>query len=542
MAMFQRFISYAERTEISLSSFMLGFAGIMLVRFFLESISSPAVSGIFSIDAPTLLHYTLFYLSVFLAVVLVVGHFVRNIGLTGKIFFISLPILWLSPIVDLVISKGHGILMAYIFASPKQLVSDFFLFFGPKFSGGITAGIRVEVFLMLVFIFYYVYKTRGGFIRSCLVAISAYAIIFFFCSLPSILYAVASFSPAILSEGIDMFWSSILSHSLLISNSLNENFSYASAASLVGISFDKAISQILVPISFILFIIWFYLVDKKKTITILKNSRPERIAHYLLLIVAGIVIAMRATTSIFYDWIDLFGLVCLCVSVISAWICAVCVNDVEDIQIDVISNPQRPLPKGDLGKASMQSTAATFFIISLLAAWAVGYYQLFAIFVFSAVYYLYSVSPYRLKRIPIISSFLISLICLVTVFDGFFFIYPHKSFEAFPPLLAIGVVIIYTLAANIRDLKDIAGDSRAGIKTVPVIFGPIKGFRVVGGMFALAFLLFPHFFSIPVMYYFAVPFSLIGYYLINRKPYDERYIFILGITYTVIALIFLARS
>jgi 4-hydroxybenzoate polyprenyltransferase len=205
----------------------------------------------------------------------------------------------------------------------------------------------------------------------------------------------------------------------------------------------------------------------------------------------------------------------------------------------MISNPQRPLPKGDLSKTSMQASAAIFFIISLLAAWAVGYYQLFAVFVFSAIYYLYSASPYRLKRIPIVSSFLISLICLVTVFAGFFFVYPHKSLEYFPLLEAVGIVIIYTLATNIRDLKDIAGDSRAEIKTIPVIFGPIKGFKVVGCMFALAFLLFPYFFSIPVMYYFAAPFSLIGYYLVNRKPYDERYIFLLGMTYLVIAILFL---
>ena len=532
--MLSRFISYAERTDISVSRFIFGFAGVMFVRFFLESVSSPVSSGIFAIDAPTLVHYTLFYLSTFLALVLIVGSFAGDIKRVGKIFFVSLPILWLSPIADLILTRGHGVMMAYIFDAPIELVKDFFLFFGPRLSGGITLGIRAEVFLMIVFIFWYIHRVRGGFIRPLFAMISAYACIFFFCALPSIVYAVASLSPVVGGEGVNAFWIMTLDHSVIAFNSLNGNFSYVNSLSFMNMSFDKAISEILVLIGFLLFVVWYFAVEAKKASVFLKNSRPERIFFYLLLLVYGVILGARVSGPHLFSWIDFCGFLSLCVSIVAAWVCAVCVNDIEDLPIDSISNKQRPLPKGDLDAGSMRSAAAVFFLISLFSAWAVGYYQLFSMIVFSALYYVYSAFPFRLKQIPIFSSFLISLVCLVTVFTGFFFVCPQKSFGSFPFLVAIGIVIMCTLAVNIRDLKDYSGDSATGVWTIPVLLGPINGSRIVGVMFALAFFAAPYFFSLLQLYFLAIPFGLSGYYLANRKPYNEQYLFALSLIYLVL--------
>ena len=74
-------------------------------------------------------------------------------------------------------------------------------------------------------------------------------------------------------------------------------------------------------------------------------------------------------------------------------------------------------------------------------------------------------------------------------------------------------------------MKDIEGDKKAGIKTVPIIFGDIWGPRVVGIFASVSFLLIPIFMGSYVLFASAIPASLVVYYFINRKPYFEKYIF-----------------
>ena len=135
-----------------------------------------------------------------------------------------------------------------------------------------------------------------------------------------------------------------------------------------------------------------------------------------------------------------------------------------------------------------------------------------------------------------LSSFLISVACLVTVLAGFFFISIDKRIQTFPILFALGIVVIFTLATNIRDIKDIEGDGKEGILTIPTIFKK-NGVKIVGILFAVSFLLTPIFLSFYLLYFIAIPAGVIGYVLVNKKPYNEKSIFMLYFVFFALTII-----
>ena len=201
---------------------------------------------------------------------------------------------------------------------------------------------------------------------------------------------------------------------------------------------------------------------------------------------------------------------------------AVCTNDIVDEEIDSISDPARPLVANSLNKEDMKQASYIFLVATIISGFLAGYTALFFVLAFTALYYVYSVPPTRYKIIPFFSSFIIGLCCLTAVLAGFFLLSPLKYVAIFPFKLTLAVVVIFSLLANVRDMKDIAGDKAAGIKTVPIVFGDIWGPKVVGIFTSISFLLVPIFSGIYILFIAAIPTALASWYYINKKPYNEK--------------------
>ncbi len=174
----------------------------------------------------------------------------------------------------------------------------------------------------------------------------------------------------------------------------------------------------------------------------------------------------------------------------------------------------------------MRETGYIWLAIALLGSWCAGFYPFFMSLVYVASYYIYSSPPLRLRRFPIISSFLIGIAGLATILAGFFFVSTTKQVQTFPIFLAVGIIIMITLAINVKDMKDIEGDKANSILTLPILFGK-NGPKIVGLCFAMSFLLVPIFLSFYFSYIFALPAAIIGYMLVTKKQYREEPIFIL---------------
>lgn len=257
---------------------------------------------------------------------------------------------------------------------------------------------------------------------------------------------------------------------------------------------------------------------------------------YLTLLFIGMIYSIKLGLGGIYNWVDIMSVIILAISWYSAWMFAVHTNDITDVKTDSVSNPSRPITSKKLDVIEMREISYIWLVLSLFGSFSVGYCTFFLNLVFTAAYYIYSVPPLRLKRVPILSSFLISIACLSTVLAGFFFLSISKVAITFPVMFAVGIVTIFTLAVNIRDLKDVAGDKTEGINTLPVLFEK-NGRKIVGILFSLAFLLVPIFLSFYALYLIAIPASIVGYILVMRDPYQEKYIFDLFFVFLVLLVI-----
>ena len=488
--------------KMTIRQWLLGFTGIILVRFIFESMSSSINSGVIPSDTYTIVHTWLYFLVIALGLTLIVGYFTKKYSSVIKIVLFGLPIIWLGPIIDIIISFGKGYKIAYIQDTGLQLIGDFLTFFGPNLTNGATYGLRLEVAIVLLGIGLYVWSVKKKFWPTSLAVIISYALIFLSFVLPGFIYTITHlYNPLGSVTDVVKYIAKIIFQSNIAHNTFRDGLSYVSLSRLAEMGFDKLFSQIFFILSVIFGGFLFWKIDSKKFLAVLKNSRPERIIFFLCLVGVGVVYAYARDLGRLNSLIDILSLVCLALAWTSAWMHAVHINDLEDVEIDKISNSKRPLVQGVISLEKMKDIGHLWLAVALLGAWSAGFAPFYMILVFISASFIYSSKPLRLRVFPMLSSFIISIACLVSILAGFFFISLDKRMSAFPAFLSIGTLIIFTLIINIKDMKDVEGDKADDIQTLPTIFGENTG-KAVGLCFALGVLLIPFFLSFYIFYFF----------------------------------------
>ncbi len=534
---FTNLINKIENRPVSFSHWLVAFLGIIFIRFFWENLSNHTTSGIIAADFYTLLHYYLFYLGLILSLALVV-YLITKVALLKifRVLLFGLPLLWLAPILDLLFSKGKGIAMAYLFQLPSQWLNSFFTYFGPLFEPGITIGIRIEVLVILFFLFLYAQINTRNTFKSIVVTLLSYALIFLWVSFPSFIYWLQYLAGAVLPDSVIYFFV----NNIYLSN-LSQNiilpYSSISYWRDFEVLFNVAISQIYYLLIFVLVIIVLAVLDKNKLFILLKNSRPYRLLHYWLMIVAGMILAGHINSYFGFSFIDGISLMVLFVSWYCAWMFSVGTNDIVDFQIDRISNTSRPLPSGEFTLREYKNFNLFFLLGAILGGYLLGYYSFFLILVFIFSYYIYSCPPLRFKKILFLSTFLIALATAASILTGFFLVSSNKSIGFFPIRLLLAIIISFTLAANIKDLKDWDGDSQGGVRTILVVWGKDRGRKIIAYLLAASIMLFPILAGQFQYLFLSFIFSLLGYYLVQRQV-NEKYLFILYFCYLVLIMFF----
>ncbi|MFC1700953.1 UbiA family prenyltransferase, partial [Patescibacteria group bacterium] len=514
--MIKRLLNFVENAQVTFYSWITAFFSVIFIRIFLENISSKTFSGIIGSDIYTIVHYYLFYLSVALFFILILSLFIKDHFVhISKVILFGMIITWIPPIIDMIVSRGKGIGMAYLFQLPIDLARNFFLFFGAHKMPGITPGIRIEIFLVLISVFFYTKWKTKDISKSIFVFLISYLVLFFLVSLPSFV--------AFGQGDVLRFFLNSIRGSLFEKNFLHQTIRFSSLERQFEIYFNGAISHIYYFLVFGLSAFLAFLWNKQKLIAILKNSRIERVAHYWLMIVLGAILAIAYINPLVLNcWLDISSLIILLLSFYFAWMFAVGVNDIADQKIDFVSNKKRPLIVGTLCESDIKIFNFFFLIWAILGGFLVGHYALFMIIAFTALYYVYSSPLLQLKRFVILNSFIISLCCLSAVFAGFFTVSENSKMSAFPINWLLLIVFVFVLSVNIKDIKDIKGDRRQSIHTIPVIFGEKKGKKYIGIMFALSFLIVPYFSGLKILWYISILSAIIGYYLVNKKVFCEQ--------------------
>lgn len=225
-----------------------------------------------------------------------------------------------------------------------------------------------------------------------------------------------------------------------------------------------------------------------------------------------------------------------------AAIFAIVSNNKEDIEIDKISNQNRPLVQQTVDPKRYLWSALLFLSCSLLLSSCLGVEFLFTIIGLSLVYFVYSCKPFRLKRFVIFAKVLIGLNTLIATVGGF--VASGGKLADFPAFWVVFILIPISLMANFVDLKDLHGDKAAVIKTLPVLWGEQPTKLFLSAFILLAYSMvavyFQHWWIIALI----VPTCAIHLMLLFKKPYQEKFLFVLhnGLFVALIGLVIITGN
>ncbi len=456
------------------------------------------------IASKVLTHFSLFYIYIFLGITLIISllsneKVLRVARIVGAGFTIIITV----PIIDLILSALTGTqpYYAYLFPdrTPYLLTSYLSLLSETK---GVTFGMRLEISIVILSAAYYTYFKTASLPRSLITALVVYSFIFISGALPHTVYWLSA------AIGLDLYHPELFT---------------------LG-TFNKM--HLLLSLLLLLALCWMQWPTYMKALA--NDLRFTRILHYAFMIVLGIVIAYPAEErfTLLGDFLDL---IFIFVALLFACYFSIITNNLADKEIDRISNPSRPTITGAIPEHIYQSLGP----VCLIAAWCysatVDAISLLMISCFIGGYFLYSMPPLRLKRIPVLSKAIIAFNCLVMLGLGIHF--AGTDILSFSGNQALFLFLSLTACINFIDIKDINGDRKEGIKTIPVLIGLKKSKILIGFFFLISYALFPYFMNYPDILLPSFLFGLAIFVAINLKNYKEHRVFTIYLS-SFVALLF----
>ena len=168
------------------------------------------------------------------------------------------------------------------------------------------------------------------------------------------------------------------------------------------------------------------------------------------------------------------------------------INQIYDLEIDRINKPKRPLPSGRLTIADAWTFTLVTYAIALTLAWLVapgGRHECFwIVLVATAITVLYSVPPFRTKRLGIWANVTIAIPRGVLLkVAGWSAV---KTVMAVEPWFIGGIFGLFLLGASTtKDFADMEGDARGGCRTLPIIYGVRRAAWMISPSFVVPFLM-----------------------------------------------------
>ena len=155
------------------------------------------------------------------------------------------------------------------------------------------------------------------------------------------------------------------------------------------------------------------------------------------------------------------------------------VNDWFDRHVDAINEPHRPIPSGRMPGRWGLFVAIAWTVLSLLVATGLGIWGFAAAALGLVLAWAYSMPPVRLKQ----NGWWGNLACGLS-YEGLAWITGAAVMAggALPEARSLLLALLYSIGAHgimtLNDFKAIEGDSRMGIRSLPVQLGPDRAARV----------------------------------------------------------------
>ncbi|HHE45858.1 MAG TPA: hypothetical protein ENL05_00700, partial [Candidatus Moranbacteria bacterium] len=137
------------------------------------------------------------------------------------------------------------------------------------------------------------------------------------------------------------------------------------------------------------------------------------------------------------------------------------------------------------------------------------------------------------KKFPVLATLVSSVASLIILFFGFILISPDQTIQTLSWRIPILLMITYTLSLPIKDFKDIAGDKKYAIWTIPVIFGEKKSRLIIASGLFISFMLSVFFLNEKRLFGWAVIFGILAFLTTINEKINPR-----KLPYWILALVF----
>lgn len=513
----KKIISALEDPRLPIWYALFTFLAAVTLRNFIEFFSNNTW-----IKESMLLHFYLSYTILGLTLVTVFYFLTKErISALFKLVFSSFVVLIVGPIIDLIITGGKGNHITYLMpeyhGSFGTLIERFVTFFGKFQEFGVSPGLKIEIFLVLVGIAIYFYVKGLSWFKIIFGTILIYTIIF--------LYALSPYFMKIFFD-----W-------------LNLPFKYS----------ETLFNNFYLLLGFFWLIILAFLGNKAFFWSMVKDIRLMRLLHFWLMFVLGFIWVLEIKNQPIISEENIFYIPFIFISILFAGIFSAITNNMADIEIDKICNKDRPLVSSVISLSDYKKLAWIFLCLALAYALAVNFKVFFLILFCIGNYFLYSMPPLRLKRIPFLSklSILINSWALIILgFNGlnnlnilYFLKFVQDFGEKFDNFFLLGGLFLFSclLAINFIDIKDYEGDKKEKIKTLPVLMGLARGKLLIGGGFLMAYVFAGLLIGNQIIFWLSVFLGLIQFYFVNRKKYQEWPIFAVYLASLIVLFVLILK-
>ena len=518
-------LAETEKT-VGLLAWVLVFGGVIAVRLLIDDFV--AKSEIPSLG-PVMYVHNLFF---FLLLILLVGLFLAFV-LSKKPLEMAFLTLWASlliilpPIFDIWKTGGSTYWSGYLIGGTADLSRWFLNIFGGLPSGMLYFGTKIVFILVTGLSGIYVYLKSKSLFKAIFAVIGVYAIVFFMGAFPSfftlfyyflagsknIFQVNAANIIQLLGAPVAIFGLTLVSFQLALAYNLN------------------LVYFVLILAIIFLFFAWSYWLGFW---AILKNFRYPQVVYHSGLFFCGmglgiLVYPKNLNLSLF----SVLAALVLLISVWLAWKASVIANDIFDFQVDAITNPERPLQKGIFLISGYKEIGIVAFLLSLLGGMIVDFKFAALLLVYQILAWFYSAPPLRLKRFPIIATFLSALASLMVLFMGFTLLSGDANLAGLSWRIIFLLLLVLTLALPVKDFKDIAGDRRYGVWTIPVLLGETRARLVVGAGIFISFMASVFFLNELRLFFWALIFGCIAFFILVNEKIKPANLFwrILGVTF-----------
>jgi 4-hydroxybenzoate polyprenyltransferase len=510
---------------------LLNFFGIIVLRLYLDKFIAKSNSPLFDLIMD--IHNVLFFFLTIASVWLVLSIILKKnpFNLAYLMLWVTLAIIF-PPIFDLIKTNREVFWSFYLISSPVDLIWQYVTIFGHLPSGIAYFGTKITFIMGILALSLLVFIKTKKIVKTLLAAAGIYSALFFMAAFPSFFY----------------FFFELLFGKSIVSTYPFEIIQFLAKAKFFGIELADPIyalaynlNLVYFPLSLGVLSYFFWKSRPKMFLAVVRNLRYPQIMFHSGLLFIGLGIGLITYPENFnLNFFSMLAVFDIWIAILLTWEASVIVNDIFDYRVDLLSNPERPLQRGIFTLNNYAQVGALLFFLSIIGALMVNYKFGILLFVYQILAWFYSAEPFRLKRFVPIASLVSALTLLTVFFSGFIFFSPAQNLEHLSWRVIFLLMITYTLSLPIKDFKDIDGDKKDGVRTIPVIFGEEKGRLIVASGIFASFILSVFFINELRLFWWATLCGSLAFYVITNKKIHPRsffwWILIIILFYTLVLI------